>query len=93
MEKEGIKEVGLAYFGHVDPAVYGINYHTIGKNPESGHMAISANYLYGLPYLITYDAPPKPIKPGTFQWLHEYEPVANIGHSILIYSIAAQGKT
>jgi len=90
MQKQGINEVGLAYFGHVDPAVYGITYHTIGENPESGHIAISANYLYGLPYLITYDTPPKPIKPGTFQWLDQYEPVANIGHSIYIYDIPAK---
>jgi 4-amino-4-deoxy-L-arabinose transferase-like glycosyltransferase len=90
MAKEGIEEVGLAYFGHVDPAIYGINYHSIGENPESGHIAISANYLYGLPYLITYDSPPKPIEPGIFQWLHDYEPSAHIGHSILIYSIARQ---
>ena len=90
MDKEGIDEIGLAYFGHVDPAIYGIKYHTIGETPESGHMAVSANYLYGLPYLITYDAPPKPVKPGTFQWLEEYEPVAHIGHSILIFAINHQ---
>ena len=91
MEKQGIKEIGLAYFGHVDPAVYGIDYHTIGEIPESGHIAISANYLYGLPYLITYDTPSKPIAPGTFRWLHEHEPVAHIGHSIRIYSIPEHG--
>jgi hypothetical protein len=87
MEREGIEEVGLAYFGHVDPAVYGISYHTIGEKPESGYIAVSANYLYGLPYLITYDKPPKSIKPGTFKWLHAYEPKAHIGNTIFVFSI------
>ena len=87
MEQEETEEVGLAYFGHVDPTIYGISYHTIGQNEEPGVIAISANYLYGLPYVITYDTPPVPIQPGTFQWLHDYEPIHHIGHSMLIYSI------
>jgi 4-amino-4-deoxy-L-arabinose transferase-like glycosyltransferase len=87
MEKEGIEEVGLAYFGHVDPAVYGIDYHTISETPESDDIAISANYLYGLPYLITYDSPPKPIKPGTFNWLRKYKPQACIGNTIYVFSL------
>ena len=87
MEKEGIEEVGLAYFGHVDPQIYGIAYHLVGERPEPGYIAVSANYLYGLPYLITYGSKPLFIKPGTFKWLHAYEPKAEIGNTILVYSI------
>jgi len=87
MKEEGIKEIGLAYFGHVDPKIYGIDYHLIGKRPESGYIAISANYLYGLPYLITYGPKPIPIRPNTFEWLHAFEPNASIGHTIRVYSI------
>ncbi len=87
MEREGIDEVGLAYFGHVDPGIYSIPYHVIGERPESGHIAISANFLYGLPYLITYGPKPTLIKPGTFRWLHGHEPDARIGNSIMVFSI------
>jgi hypothetical protein len=88
MDREGIEEVGLAYFGHVDPEVYGIRYHVIGERPESGDIAISANYLYGLPYLITYTKSPVPVRPGEFAWLQGHRAKAQIGQTILIYSIA-----
>jgi hypothetical protein len=87
MEREGIGEVGLAYFGHVDPGIYGIRYHAMGERPVSGDLAISANYLQGLPYVITYADPPVQVSPGAFQWLHAYEPKARIGNSIFVYSI------
>lgn len=87
LEKNGIREVGLAYFGHVDPGTYGIAYHLIGEQPESGHIAISANYLYGLPYIITYGSRPVSIRPHTFKWLNSYEPRAHVGYTIFIYSI------
>jgi len=88
MDREGIEEVGLAYFGHVDPEIYGIQYHLIGERPESGDIAVSANYLYGLPYVITYGDRPVPVRPDAFRWLRAYNPRADIGHSILVYSIA-----
>lgn len=87
MDTAGIGEVGLAYFGHVAPEIYGIRYHLIGDRPESGDIAISANYLYGLPYLITYGEHPVPVRPGAFQWLRAYEAKGHVGHSILVYSI------
>jgi len=87
LKTNGISEVGLAYFGHVDPSIYGIAYHTVDERPQAGHIAVSANYLFGLPYVMTYTSPPKTIQPGAFQWLHDYSPVACIGHSIYVYSI------
>ncbi|RLB81977.1 MAG: hypothetical protein DRH17_07280 [Deltaproteobacteria bacterium] len=87
MDKAGIKELGLAYFGHVDPEIYGIHYHLIGEHPESGDIAVSANYLYGLPYVVTYGHRPVSIRPGTFNWLHAYQPRAHIGHTIFVYSM------
>jgi 4-amino-4-deoxy-L-arabinose transferase-like glycosyltransferase len=87
MKNEEMAEIGLAYFGHVDPAIYGIDYHVVGDKREGGPIAVSANYLYGLPYLITYTPEPVPIRPHTFTWLHDFEPVDSIGHSILVFSI------
>jgi len=89
MEENKIKEVGLAYFGHVDPAIYGIPYHLIGPHAESGYVAVSANYLYGLPYVITYTTPPMSIRPGIYTWLRSFRPKANIGHTIYIYELKA----
>ena len=87
LDTEGVDEIGLAYFGHVDPAIYGIDYHVVGSKRETGYVAVSANYLYGLPYLITYTPNPIPIRPNTFGWLHDFEPVDTIGHSIMVFSI------
>lgn len=87
VDKEGIDELGLAYFGHVDPGIYGIRYRLVGERPESGEIAVSASYLYGLPYVITYGDRPVSIKPGAFEWLHTHRPKAHIGHSIFVYSI------
>ena len=87
MDQAGIRELGLAYFGHVDPEICGIRHHLIGNHPESGDIAISANYLYGLPYLVTYGKRPVPVEPGAFRWLHRYKAKAHVGHSILIYAI------
>jgi len=87
VKTEGIEELGFAYFGHVDPKIYGIDYHVVGKEPETGIIAVSANYLYGLPYLITYTEQPIPIRPNTFAWLEDDEPVATIGHTVLVFSV------
>lgn len=89
IDREGVKELGLAYFGHVDPEIYGIPYHLIGERPESGDIAVSANYLYGLPYVVTYVEDPVSIRPGAFNWLRAYKPKANIGHSIFVYEVKA----
>jgi hypothetical protein len=86
MDKKGLKKVDLAYFGHVDPAVYAISYRPVNEHERSGVVAVSANYLYGLPYLITYETPPKSIPPGAFTWLSHRTPDDHVGYSILIFS-------
>nr|HID58683.1 glycosyltransferase family 39 protein [Desulfobacterales bacterium] len=88
MEENKIKDIGLAYFGHVDPKIYNISYHLIGKRPETGIIAISSNYLQGMPYLITYTPKIVPVMPNTFKWLQGYKPIHSIGYSILIYRVS-----
>jgi len=80
----------LSYFGSADPIYYGIDLPPLfdGKtgepldfaraNPTTGRYAIRVNHLLGhvLP------------EPTTFDWFTRQEPIANAGHSILIYDVA-----
>jgi 4-amino-4-deoxy-L-arabinose transferase-like glycosyltransferase len=88
MEQRGISHVNLAYFGQADPDHYGINCtylpsvrwtepRVVGPPKLPGFVAISATTLSG-----TYLPP---------QWRRFYagfqalEPVATVGHSILVF--------
>jgi len=67
--------VYLGYFGHVDPALYGIK----ARRPYPGVrglVAVSLNYVRGMRY-----AYPQ----SYFDWLKTHEPVAVIGHTIYVY--------
>ncbi|MBU2551371.1 MAG: glycosyltransferase family 39 protein [Proteobacteria bacterium] len=85
MDRRGIDRITLAYFGHADPALYGIDYRPAGAGPVDGPLAVSANLVMGLPYLLTYLDPPVWIAPDTFAWLRDRTPSARVGGSILIY--------
>jgi len=43
-----------AISGHVDPRLYGIDFSFPPTNPTPGRCAVSANFLAGYPYGITY---------------------------------------
>lgn len=87
MDRKGIKHIKLAYFGSVDPQIYGISYKIPKNYPEKGLYAISANYLQGLPYPVIYGRRILEFKKGYFSWLKNYQPVDNIGHSIFIFKL------
>ncbi len=87
IEKEGRPELVLAYFGNVDPAVYGIEHQPlfpVGSYTEwvnagafsREYLAVNLNHLYGL--YLTEDF---------FAWLRPVEPIAKIGYSIYVYDI------
>ena len=97
MEENKIEKIRLAYFGSADANFYGINYDylpSVGLAPmedgqswwyeddarslpeldlEGGPIAISVTLLAGVFY------------PGYYAPLRDFEPIDNIGHSILIY--------
>jgi hypothetical protein len=100
LDQNQIDEFNFSYFGGIDPAVYGIQgyalppvraaMHTHGAwwlhrfyplDPAPGVYAVSASNLMGGAWL---DA-------QTFAKLREATPVAELGHSILIYDIPARG--
>jgi len=77
LEKNNIKEIYLAYFGTAEPDYYKINYKKLEPFKKvSGIIAISATYLQGVH-----------TAKGGYDWLKKYEPVDNLGYSILIYNI------
>lgn len=49
-EREGIAVIQLAYFGRVDPSIYGLKWKTLRSEPVRGSVAISASFAVGLPY-------------------------------------------
>lgn len=76
-EKESL---GLLYFGHVDPVLYGIDYTPIPPEPVRGLLAVSVNFLHGYPYVVNMpDGQVAMVEPGHLAWLHGRTPVARLG--------------
>jgi len=86
MHEHSIKNIQLAYFGRVDPAVYGISYTPLKKEKIHGPVAISASFLMGRPYFWLQNRQMSWINSGHYTWLQEYEPVARVG-SMFIFNL------
>ena len=88
MDREGIETIGLAYFGHVDPAIYGIDWH-FPQPGQPGLVAVSANFLHGYPYATYAGGHIVPIPPGAFTWIGRSRRVADIGGGMFVYRIGS----
>jgi len=85
LAERGNPRVALAYFGPESSETYGFSAHrSVGCKRVSGLVAISVNVMEGL-----YSArnPFKRPKPGCYDWLREFEPIAQLGYSIRVYEI------
>lgn len=72
--------IGLLYLGHVDPALYGIQYDLLPDHPAEGVFAVSVQYLEGGSYVATSpDGEMVSIEGGQAAWLRDHEPVARAG--------------
>ncbi|HEX4965407.1 MAG TPA: glycosyltransferase family 39 protein [Thermoanaerobaculia bacterium] len=83
MDREKLDRIDLAYFGHVDPAIYGISW----DFPRPGHpgpVAVSANFLHGYPYVTYAGGRMVPVRPDAFRWLERYPVVKSLGGGIFI---------
>jgi hypothetical protein len=90
MDANGIENICLGYFGHVDPHLYGIDYTFPPTQPAPGRCAISANFLAGYPYGITYAGEKVlSVRQGVWSWLDRYQPIARVGSSIYIFDLTA----
>jgi 4-amino-4-deoxy-L-arabinose transferase-like glycosyltransferase len=90
LDAQGTNHICLAYFGHVDPHLYGIDYSYPPTAPRPVRCAVSANFLAGYPYAITYAGERiLGVKPYTWSWFDRYRPVARIGRSIYVFDLTA----
>jgi hypothetical protein len=88
LEREGIDAVDLAYFGRVNPAIYGIQYRPLVKSIGHRYVVISTNLLWGRRYVLG----------GTDFWPNrEYyarfrrlKPKAILGYSLYVFDMDAQ---
>ncbi|MEA2691286.1 MAG: hypothetical protein QOJ16_673, partial [Acidobacteriota bacterium] len=86
MDREGLQTIGLAYFGHVDPALYGIRWQ-FPDPTHPGPVAVSANFLHGYPYATYANGRILPIPPGAFRWVGRSPRVAELGGGIFVYRV------
>jgi hypothetical protein len=91
MDGRGLSKICLGYFGHADPKVYGIDYTIAPAAPAPGLCAISANFLAGYPYAITYAGEKiRGVKQGSWTWFDRLTPVARVGSSIYVFDVSAE---
>jgi hypothetical protein len=80
----------LLYWGHVDPALYGIHYRLLPLQPVEGIVAVSENFLRGYSYLtVAADGTMIGVLGENAAWLRDREPAARLG-SILVYDTRAR---
>ncbi len=90
MVEQGTSSICLGYFGHVDPKVYDIAYTFPPPTPTAGRCAVSANFLAGYPYAVTYAGERiMGVKRGVWSWYDRFQPVARIGDSIYVFDVTA----
>jgi hypothetical protein len=65
-QRNGIETVQLAYFGRIDPSLYGIRWRTLPSKPVRGPVAISATFAVGRPYSVLMKE--RPFLPPTRAW-------------------------
>ncbi|HVH05157.1 MAG TPA: phospholipid carrier-dependent glycosyltransferase [Myxococcota bacterium] len=80
----------LLYWGHVDPALYGLRYQLLPSHPVEGVVAVSENFLRGHAYLtVAPDGSMIGVTGDNAAWLRGREPVARLG-SIRVYDTRAR---
>ena len=91
--ERGIERIGLGYFGHVAPELYGLDYFVPDGAPREGWYAISANFLAGYPYVVWDHGQFRPVRPERWEPFRALEPVDTLGGALMIYRIpAAAGR-
>lgn len=86
MDREQLDYVNLAYFGRVDPAVYGIRFVPLERGRVRGPVVISASFLMGRPYFWVLGGRMRWVPSRTYTWLQDFEPVARVG-SMFVFDL------
>jgi hypothetical protein len=72
------EDIHLAYFGTIDPVLYGIRYTPLGPNtPVSGTVIVSATHLSG--QLLD--------DPNSYHWTSQYPETAILNHSLHVFKV------
>ena len=92
LDKQGIGEIGLAYFGTVPPKALGISYHIPPSPiPRPGRYAVSVNFEHGRPHWVrTPQNEIRPVDIGQFAYFRFFQPVARIGYSIDVFELTQE---
>lgn len=86
MAANHIESVALAYFGRVDPGIYGIRFTPLERGLSHGKAVVSASFLMGRPYFWILGGRPGWVPPHAYSWLLAYEPSARVG-SMFVYDL------
>jgi len=89
MREHQVERVHLAYFGRVEPSVYGIEYVPLNQRSEERYVAVSSYFLVGLSHhLPTRAGPTAFVHIPFFRELREKKPVARCGGTIWVFEKA-----
>ncbi|MFN2375194.1 MAG: ArnT family glycosyltransferase [Candidatus Binatia bacterium] len=86
MDAGGIDTVSLAYFGRVNPAVYGIRFTPLERGVSRGKAVVSASFLMGRPYFWYLGGRLRWVPSRTYEWLRGHKPVARVG-SMFVFDL------
>lgn len=92
VDRQHVNDIGLAYFGTVDPATVGFKPKRPPSGfPQPGWYAISVNFVQGRPHVLR-DGQGGRVQVGLdeFGYFRAFEPVARIGYSIDVYRLTDQ---
>jgi hypothetical protein len=88
LDREHLPGIPLAYFGHVDPSIYGIRWRFPDPN-HPGPAVVSANFAHGYPYVTNVRGHMVPVPAGAFSWIARYPRRADLGGGLYLYEIGA----
>lgn len=97
LEQEGLtgQRIYLAYFGHLDPRRYDINYVLPPDHPQPGVHVVSLNFLLGLPYVAMENGSWVLVGQDLVQQQHDFAwlrrrmgtEVARLGESLWVFRV------
>jgi hypothetical protein len=79
MLKHDVKQVNFAYFGRVNPGVYGIDFVPLDHPGQKGVTVISASFLMGRPFFWFRNGKFEFIEPNAYKWLRDKKTSARVG--------------
>jgi hypothetical protein len=86
LDREHLPGIALAYFGHVDPALYGIRYR-LPDPRRPGLAAVSVNFLHGYPYVTDIAGHMVPVPADTYAWIAHHPRRADLGGGLFLFEI------